>query len=472
MGHILFVQTQAFAYPGLYYICGALKDSGYQYNVMVSADHLSILEYIKIHRPTVVGFPCMTGMHKTVLQIAVEIKKAFPQCKTLIGGIHPTLYPEIINEQQVDFICRGEGEYPTVELLKALDEGVVDLSTKNISYKKNGTVRHNPMRQLIQPLDSLPFPDYSIYRNTSVIASDTFPMVYMTRGCPFSCTYCHNSNQRKIYRGLGKYVRNFSVDRILDEVSAALTNYSNTTAVMLGSDTLGNDMEFITNLFNGFNRRFDVPYTCLIHPEFVTENLVKLLRDTNCHMIAFGVESGSERIRKDLLNRKYSNKQIIKISKLLNQYGVKFRTYNIVGFPSETREEMLATLKLNQAIKPSFPWASIFTPYPETKLSDFAKEYDYLEKNFTYDNVPVSFFNDTLLRKVDRDFILNLHAFFQLYVLVPWLYPATKVLLSLPHNQIFRVIFKLIYSYVCIKSENRKVFSFLKLAMANRKLFR
>ncbi len=472
MGHILFVQTQAFAYPGLYYICGALKESGHQYQVLVSANPLSILEQIEIHQPTVVGFPCMTGMHKTVLQIALEIKNAYPDCKTLIGGIHPTLFPEIINEKQVDFICRGEGEYPTVELLNALDDGAVEFPIKNISYKINGIVQHNAMRQLIQPLDSLPFPDYSIYQNSKVIAADTFPMVYMTRGCPFSCTYCHNSNQRKVYKGLGKFVRDFSVNRILNEAEAALSNYKNATAVMLGSDTLGNDMEFITKLLKGFHEKFDIPYTCLVRPEFISEDLAKLLSETNCHMIAFGIESGSERIRKELLNRNYSNKQVRTVTNLLHQYGIKFRTYNIIGFPSETREEMLTTLKMNLEIKPTFPWASIFTPYPETKLSDFAKEHRYLGTNFTYDDVPTSFFNDTLLEKVDRNFILNLHSLFQLYTLIPWLYPLTKFILSFPHNKLFRIIFKAVYSYVCIKSENRTITSFIKLAMANRKLFR
>jgi len=84
----------------------------------------------------------------------------------------------------------------------------------------------------------------------------------------------------------------------------------------------------------------------------------------------------------------------------------------------------------------------------------------------------LSFFNDTLLKNVDRTFILNLHSFFQLMILVPFLAPLLKYLLKFPHNSVFKFIFKGVYSYVCIRSENRTVFSFLKLALANRKFFK
>ena len=165
------------------------------------------------------------------------------------------------------------------------------------------------MRLLINPLENLPFPDYSLYRNIPSIAGDTYPTVFMTRGCPFSCSYCHNSNQRKIYKGKGKYVRSFSIERILSEVESAIFHYPKTKAVFLGADTLGSDLNWLSELLTRYCLRFDVPYNCLIRPEFINKDLVKLLKETNCHMIAFGIESGSERIRKKLLKRNYSNEQ-------------------------------------------------------------------------------------------------------------------------------------------------------------------
>ena len=110
MSHILFVQSQTFAYPGLYYICGALKAAGHTYKVLIAKTSYPVKKYIFAHKPAVVGFPCMTGMHREVLRIAHDIKQDFPECLTLLGGIHPTLYPETINNPNVDFLCRGEGE--------------------------------------------------------------------------------------------------------------------------------------------------------------------------------------------------------------------------------------------------------------------------------------------------------------------------------------------------------------------------
>jgi len=431
-----------------------------------------VSKHVKNFRPDVIGFPCLTGVHRNVLELSSMLKKEFPHCKILLGGIHPTLFPKVIEDPNVDLICRGEGEWPTCELLDAIDSRSQALDIPNITWKKDGHVHHNEMRPLIDPLDSLPFPDYSIYKNIPCIAGDTYPAVYMTRGCPFACTYCHNSNQKKIYKGKGKYVRSFGHERILEEVGSVIFHYPKTRAVFLGADTLGSDIEWLTGLLTKYSSRFNMPYTCLIRPEFINNDLVKLLAETNCHMIAFGVESGSERIRYDLLRRKYPNDQIIYAASLLKKYGIQFRTYNIIGFPSETPDEMLSTLKLNLKIKPDFPWCSIYTPYPETKLTEFSIVHGYLNHSFTYDDVPLSFFNDTVLKHVDRNFILNLHSFFQITVLYPWLFLLIKRLLRLPNNRFFRFIFKAVYSFVCIKSEKRSIFSYIKLALANRRFFK
>jgi radical SAM superfamily enzyme YgiQ (UPF0313 family) len=463
---------QQFAYPGLYYICGTLRSGGHEYDVLATNRLPIIRERIETFRPDIIGFPCLTGLHKGILSMSKAIKKEFPSCKILIGGVHPTLFPKILNDPSVDFICRGEGEWPTKELLDALDSGLEDFDIPNISYKKNGDDFHNEMRPLVDPLDSLPFPDYSIYKNMPIISADTYPAVFMIRGCPFSCTYCHNSNQKEIYKGKGRYVRMFSIDRILDEVESAIINYPDTRAVFLGADTLGTNIKWLEELLTKYNERFDVPYNCLIRPEFITEELVRLLSDTNCNMIAFGLESGSERVRSELLNRKYSEEQIVRAAGLLKKYGVKFRTYNIIGFPSESRDEMLSTLELNLRIGTDYPWCSFYTPYPETKLSEYSISQGYLDRDFSYDSVPSSFFNDTILKNTDRNFILNLHSFFQAVVLFPRLMPAVKCLLRLPHNAFYRFIFKTVYSYVCIRSEKRSFLSYMKMALANRKLFK
>jgi anaerobic magnesium-protoporphyrin IX monomethyl ester cyclase len=472
MARMLFLQVQQFAYPGLYYLCGALRSAGHQYEVIASNRPERVFDTITRFQPDLIGFPTMTGLHKEILQMAWEIKKKFPRNNIILGGIHPTLFPNSIRDEHIDFICRGEGERPLVLLLEAIASGQTSFAIPNISYKRGDEIIHNDMQQLVDPMDSLPFPDYTIYRNAPVIASDTFPMVFMTRGCPFSCTYCHNSNQKKIYRGLGKYVRSFTVDRVLDEVKAACEAYPGARAIMLGADTIGNDMLWLRELLMRYRERFDIPYACLVRPELITEELVLLFKNTNCHMVAFGIESGSERVRRELLHRRYSNKQIIDAAVCLKKHGIGFRTYNIVGFPTETREEMLETLDLNLRINPDFPWCSIYTPYPETALAEFSVAHGYLEKNFSYDNVPTSFFNDTILRNVDRKFILNLHSFFQLAVLMPFFASFLRWLMRFPPNGLYRTIFKVVYAYTSLRSERRTLFSFLKLAFANRRLFK
>ena len=472
MKKILFIQLQEFAFPGLYYLCGALKEKNTPYGVIATNRLPLIVQKIREFKPAVAAFPCMTGSHREILSTAGRLKDFFPGLKILLGGIHPTLFSDVIREESVDYICRGEGEEAVVELMVSIQENKHPQNIGNISWKQGQEIFHNAMRPLTNPLDDVPFPDYSIYSTNPIISSDTYPMVYMIRGCPFSCTYCHNSRQRSLFKGLGTYVRSFSIERILEEVDAAIYSYPRTKAIFLGADTLGRDIDWLSQLLTQFKRKFSVPYTCLIRPEFINEDLVKLLSETGCHMLAFGIESGSERIRTQILGRHYSNEQILTAASLLKHHGVKFRTYNIIGFPTETKEEMLATLDLNLKVQPDFPWCSIFTPYPETDLTDLAISQGYLGNNFSFDDVPPSFFNDTMLQNVDRNYILNLHSLFQSSVLFPPLRKILKYLVRMPHNRLYRLIFKAVYSLTCLRSERRSVLNFLRLAISNRRLFR
>lgn len=472
MAKILFIQMQKYAYPGLYYLCGALREAGHDYRVISALTLKECVPTMDAFQPDLIGFSCMTGVHRNILDLSAKLKSAYQDVKIVLGGIHPTLYPNILTDPAIDFICQGDGEAPLTELLDAVSRGDTKFPIANIHYKNEaGDIVQNPMRHLIDNMDELSFPDYGIYQDIPEIAADEYPMVYYERGCPYHCSYCHNSDQRALYKGLGKYVRKFSIPRILDEVEAALKHYPKARAILLGTDTFAARKEFTRELLTSFQDRFSIPYTVLIRPELVNDEIAGLLAQTGCHMVAFGIESGSERVRKELLGRKYTNERVIEAANTLRHHGISFRTYNIVGLPSESRSEMLETLELNLKIRPAFPWASIFTPYPRTELADYSIEHGFLGKDFSFDDVPTSFFNDTILLNVDRNFIRNIHAFFQLFILAPYLYPLFKWVLYVPHNPLFDFVFKLVYSYVCIQSENRSVLGFLKLALGNRHMF-
>lgn len=472
MGKVLFIQTQKYAYPGLYYLCGALKEAGHEYQVIHALNMTEAAPAIAEFEPELIGFSTMTGAHKAILRLSSEIKTQFPDVRIVLGGAHPTLYPDVLKHPAIDFVCRGDGEGALVELADAVCAGGAMPPIFNINHKdQNGDIVEMAMRPLVSVMDELPFPDYSIYQSIPEIAADEYPMVYYERGCPYTCSYCHNSDQRAMYKGLGKYVRRFSVDRIIKEAHSALSCYPKSRTLMLGADTFGAKKDFTRELLHRFQDEVGVSYTCLIRPELVTDELAQLLSATGCHMVAFGVESGSERIRTQILGRKYTNEKVIEAAETLRKHGVQYRTYNIVGFPGESREEMLATLELNLKIRPEFPWASIYTPYPRTELADYCVENGYLDDSFSFDDVPLSFFNDTILKNVDRSFIRNIHAFFQIFVLFPFLYPLFKWVLYVPHNRFFGFIFKAVYSYVCVRSENRTIFGFLKLALGNRHMF-
>jgi radical SAM superfamily enzyme YgiQ (UPF0313 family) len=461
----LMIQIQSAPYCGTAYLNAAAKTHGHIFVLCLSTNKNTILKTIAKEKPDLIGFSCLSCFMKEILLLCEEIKKQY-SIPIILGGPHPTLFPEVINEKHVDIICRGEGEFAFIDLLTAMDKNKHYTHIKNLWVKKKKKIYKNPLRPLIYPLDEVPLIDWSCYKNTSVLLYGS-PTVFLIRGCPFSCNYCFNEKTKELYHGLGQYIRHFSVERSILEIQEAL-RYFPPNPIIFTSDSFGIDLPWMEKVFHEYIKISQLPFCVLLRPELTTPKCISILAKYKCYAVSIGVESGSERVRRDVVQRNYSNAYLLSMAKCLHRHHIKFKTFNMLGLPTETEDEMWETININIKMKTDYPRAAIFTPFPGTKIVDIAKKYGYLDQNYNFDDLPPTVLDRTILKKLNAAQVQNMLFFFQTAVKFPILIPLLKRLVRWKPNILFRLWFYTVYVWINGLSEQRSLSTYIPYLYANR----
>lgn len=362
------------------YLSAALKKSGHQVDLAFDPgldDILGFLDFkllelrnnawflkkISDFQPNLICFSCLTNLYAFVKEKAAVIKKHF-NIPIAVGGIHPTILPEhVIKNPDIDMICLGEGEEALVELAGKMEQGLDYCDTENFWFKRNGTIIRNPIRPLIQDLDSLPFPDRELFYQYGCFAG-TFYLI-SGRGCPFTCTYCCHHFLQKLYKGKGKYVRRRSVDNIIREIEHCTAKHK-VRSVYSMDDTFTLNEEWIEEFSLKYKEKIDLPLYCHVRPGTVTQRMIDSLKRANCGSVFFGLDSGNEDMRFNIMNRKIKTSVILEQAKLLRDNGIKITTSAIFGLPDETEAQMYDTMKVVKEIRSDLSYSFIFYPFPNT----------------------------------------------------------------------------------------------------------
>jgi len=173
-------------------------------------------------------------------------------------------------------------------------------------------------------------------------------------------------------------------------------------------------------------------------------------------MVAFGIESGNQIIRNELLKKKVSNEDILIAASMLHDAGIKFRAFNIVGLPGETLKDAYETVQLNIDIKTDYPWCSIYLPLKDTELANYALNEKTLPQDYFNSLNKLSFYSGSSpLETKDIKKIVNLQRFFQTVIWWPRTFSFIKLLVKFPPNPVFNLWFVFVFYLVYTKSESR-----------------
>ena len=421
---------------GLMYLSAALKTAGHQAEIC-KAFSREVKRSLSKFKPQIIGFSLMTGFHIRALELNKRIKKDY-KCFSVVGGPHPTSFPEIINAEGIDAVCIGEGELAMVELANCLENGDDVTDVANFWIKKNGEIFKNGVRPLIEDLDNIPFPDRELYNKYSFRKSYKSKAFLSSRGCPYNCTYCFNHIYKKIYANKGKILRLRSIDNIIEEIREVKDRYP-LKYVFFIDDVFIITEDRLREFSEKYRKAIGLPYACSARVESITREICKLLKASNCHLISMGIETGNDYLRREVRQRKMSKEKIINAFQMLREEGIKTHSQNLIGIPGETLADAFETIQLNIRCQPTIPHITIFTPYPKLALTEKAKELGIFPGDFDRISAEV-YTSKSILKLKDKYQIENLHKFFAIAVRFPFLLPLIKILINIPANFFYKYI--------------------------------
>lgn len=448
MAKIVFTQNLFFENLGPMYLSAVLKKFGHKVDMIIEKD-IKIIKKIKQMKPDFVAFSCTTGSHIWAIKLSKKIKQIEPQIKIVMGGAHTTFFPEVIENENIDIICRGEGEKSLVELLNSYNKHDSWVNIPNLWIKEQGKIYKNKMDDLILNLDQLPFPDKELYPKS--IGRNIIAGVITSRGCPYNCTFCFNNAFRKLVKeetGKGYFVRKRSIDNVLEELKILKKDYR-PKMIQFRDENFTYDKDWLKEFCKIYAKEIAIPFTCQVQINEIDEKVCFSLKKAGVHCVFFGIESGNEFIRKNILKKMISNEAIIENAKLLKRFQIPFRTYNILGLPKETIKNAFETVRINQQIKTTYPWCSLLFPYRGTEIYNYFKKNECEEKKLS----DLEFFFPSSQLYKNKKEILVLHKLFILTVKIPRLTPLVKIIIKMGPNILFNFIFLLSFGLVSFLSE-------------------
>ncbi len=364
---------------GLSYISAVLKEHGHETRLVVLSKRLGRKNTQRLDKiiidwqPQLICLSAVSTEYPFIAKQAKYLKNKYPEIFLVIGGPHVSLNPDKILDEAFDALCIGEGEYPTLELVEQLVQGQKPSGISNLWIKRAGVIEKNQTRPFIENLDVFPWPDRDMWKEWISDGVNARYSVLLARGCPFNCTYCSNHALRKLAEG--KYVRFRSPANILAEIKDIASKLPGKKEIYLEVETFGVDQNWARELFAGLKKlNTELPEPIAyganirVTPGVDFSELFQACREANFRFINIGLESGSDRVRREVLKRYYANEDIIKTVKLARQFGLQVALFNMVGLPTETLADFKATIEVNRECQPDWHLTSIFYPYPGTDL--------------------------------------------------------------------------------------------------------
>ncbi len=360
------------------FIAALLRAAGHDaslYRARKEDTQSKIVSDIRAAGPDLIGVSLTT---RQWLRARVLVGAIRPEIDAPIiaGGLHPTFSPtQVLETPGFDYVCLGEGEEAMLDLVTALENGEPTSGIDNIW--KAGEERP-ALRPPIQPMDDLPF-----------MARDMLDeyegCVHMTtqRGCPFPCTYCAARMYNELYEDIANYGRRRSVGSVVEELLEIRRDGTLAYVIFL-DETFTIYRRWVREFCSVYRERLAIPFSIHARVETVNEKLIGELAAAGCKHITYGVESGSLRVRRDIMQRAASNERIKKTFRRTREAGIMVTANYMLGIPGETRDDLQQTYDLATELQEhalDFGYF-VFYPYPGTTLFRVCLDNGYLPDDY------------------------------------------------------------------------------------------
>jgi anaerobic magnesium-protoporphyrin IX monomethyl ester cyclase len=330
------------------------------------------------YKPRVVGIYCCASNYASTKIIARLVKQINKDTIVIVGGPHPTAVGrEILGEESVDIVVKGEGERTIVKLLNALCKA--DLrplaEIKGIIYRTGQNVVETPDSEFIDDLDELCFP--YVYAHEVLIDFEKHPRsafrhVLATRGCPYNCFFC---GSRCLW---GRKTRYRSVENVVEEIKSLQKIGGQIEFV---DDTFGTDQKYTHKLCDLLISECPrLIWTCETRADLIDDELIVHMKKAGCSSIFVGIESGSNTIL-EKMRKGITVEQSLSAVNIIRKHGIKLTAFFLIGTPWETRDTLRETFAVMKKIKGLLGY-SIFTPYPGTEAFDYCRREGLITEDY------------------------------------------------------------------------------------------
>jgi len=424
---------------GVANLSAVLKSEGHACDVLIqNVEGRNFFKKIADFKPRVIAFSCTTGRHVWANRIAGEIKKTL-DVVSIMGGMHPTTCPEeAIRQTYIDSICIGEGEYPLLDLVNGIQQKKDITTIKNLWVKQDNKTYRNEIR-VLNDINSLPYPDRGIFFKYAYNRAIPVKRFMSGVGCPFSCSFCQNPVLMNLYKGKGNFVRRKEVPRIIAEISHVKENYP-LELVHFSDDIFVLNKDWLAEFSKHYKKAIGLPFNCNARLSCLDDDAIRILKETGCHAVGCGLESGNEYLRNTILSKNSSNNEIIEKVALLKKYKIKVITGNMIALPHEQIADAYETIRLNRKIGTTYIRVFTAKPFKGTALFEYGRRHNLLNENALNENNYSNLDNIYFKTPHEKEF-KNIRYLFYLFMKFPFLEHFSGILVQLPLSKVYKLVF-------------------------------
>jgi len=398
---------------GLKYLHYYLLENGHQSSILYLPNlnlndfrqRDNIKEFIFSANPGLIGISLMSDGYYLACSLTKYLRGFNSSIPIIWGGVHPTISPDNCLEY-ADYVCRGEGEKTILDIANAISKSEDIKNINNLCYSEGGFINKNPLYPLLDNLDEMPICEHIprnsfIMRNGNILELDKkvfrrydryMGRIYSaitTRGCPFSCTYCCNNSFSLLYDS--NKARKRSISNIIEELEKTLKDNQEIEYVNFQDDCfLAYSDEYLRQFCEIYKEKIGKPFITRVIPVYITKDKIKSLKEAGLSWVSLGLQSGSDRICKEIYKRKSFKADFLKAARIIKDFNLAAFYDVIFDNPFESEEDKFETIDtLIKTPRPFYMQCFSLVLYPGTELYEKAKlEYpgcveDYLEKDYS-----------------------------------------------------------------------------------------